>query len=184
MSDLTDHVGLVTDPPAADTRLKRVQLVKVSDGRALAIFAEDSGQVRDSLIAVPPFLAANELEHLSNMLSAELMDVPVSETGSRIKELAAGAVAEQKMVMNAVFEAINNSREAQGMHRRGKQNLWRYPEYQDLGKAEQLMNLLDTRDGLASLLSSGRDLEFSIRIGTELSQLGWRCPLLCGCCWC
>lgn len=169
ISDLTAHVGLVSDPERDGALLKRVQLVKVSEVRAVAIFATENGQVSDSVIAVPAFFTSAELEQLSDFLSARLLDVPTCEAAARIKEMARNAADGQKLVMDAVFEAMNNCKDTQGMHLRGKQNIWRYPECRDVGKAEKLMMLLEQTDSLASLMRRGRDLEFSIRIGSELA---------------
>lgn len=170
ISDLTAHIGLVQDPEKEGARLKRVQLVKVSDVRAVAIFATGNGEVWDSVIPIPALITASELEQLSNHLSEHLLDVPACEAQARMQDLARNSASKQKLVMDAVFEAMNNCRDAQGMHLRGKQNIWRYPEYRDISKAERLMTLLETTDSLASLMRKGRDLEFSIRIGSELAD--------------
>lgn len=172
ISDLTAHVGLVADPQTEAVRLKRLQLVRVAETRVLAVLVADSGQVWDSVITVAPSFTAAKLEQLSSVLSERLLNVPVSRAAAELKELARHAASDQKRVIDAVFEAMNNSKGVPGMHLRGKQNVWRYPEMQDLSKAERLLTLLDRSDSLASLLGRDQDLEFTIRIGPEFAEHG------------
>ena len=168
ISDLTTHVGVVADPETVSVQLKRIQLVQVSESRALAVFVTDSGQVRNSLVPIPPHLSAPRLEEMSNMLSERLLDAPMEEAAARLQKVAQTVNGEQKTVINAVLEAMNNSKDTRRMHLRGRQNIWRYPECRDLGRAERLVSLLDATDSLATLLRQAQDVEFTVRIGAEL----------------
>lgn len=170
LSDLTAHVGLVSEPEDDAVTLKRIQLVKVADTRALAVFVTDTGQVRDSMMEIPALLPAGELEGLSNYLSQKLYNVRMDEASAKLEELSGNAAKEQKAVMDAVFAAINKSADARQLHLGGKDNIWRYPEYRDIGKMRRFLSLLETKDSLATLLSQGSDVEFSIRIGSELAD--------------
>ena len=102
------------------------------------------------------------------MLSERLLDAPMEEAAARLQKVAQTVNGEQKTVINAVLEAMNNSKDTRRMHLRGRQNIWRYPECRDLGRAERLVSLLDANDSLASLLRQGSDVEFTVRIGAEL----------------
>lgn len=172
LSDLTAHIGLVSEPESDAVTLRRIQLVKVSDARAMAVFVTDTGLVRDTVMELPPMFPADELEQLSSYLSRELCDMPVREAAKKLKEIAGRSANGQKAVMDAVFEAINRSTDARQMHLGGKENIWRYPEYRDISKIRQFLSLLETKDSLATLLGQGSDLEFSIRIGSEITDAG------------
>ena len=49
----------------------------------------------------------------------------------------------------------------------GRSNLLAFPEYADVGKAKELLTVLETRDKLMSLLSSQGSMEINVRIGPE-----------------
>lgn len=170
LSELTAHIGLVTAPGSEEACLRRIQIVKVSDIRALAVFVTDTGIVRDILIEIPPLTSGKELEYLSSELSRELHNVPVSQAEPLIRAMSANVVDRQKPVMQAVLEAINKSRSSTDMHLGGQRNIWKYPEYQNIEKAGRFLELLEAKDWLRSLLAEGQDLEFSIRIGSEMGD--------------
>ena len=49
----------------------------------------------------------------------------------------------------------------------GRSNLLRFPEYSDVDKARSLLSVFETRDKMVDLLSTGGEMEFSVRIGPE-----------------
>ncbi len=167
LSDVTNHIALISAPQLSDVTIKRIQLVKITEAKAMLIFVADNGLVEDTVIFVPPRLQAQDLERLSNMLTEAVRDIPAAEAAEKIQEISANAIMEQKLVMNEVFEAINRNRTRKEMIMEGAQNIFRYPEYKDVAKAQHFLELLDTKDRLYALLGSATDLEFSIKIGSE-----------------
>ena len=49
----------------------------------------------------------------------------------------------------------------------GAQNIFNHPEYRDVDKAKNFLQLLETKDALYDMLSQATDMEFTIRIGSE-----------------
>ena len=62
---------------------------------------------------------------------------------------------------------INMSREKKELAIGGAQNIFNYPEYKDVSKAQHFLQLLETKDMLYQVMSNAADLEFSVRIGRE-----------------
>ncbi|MEF9988204.1 MAG: heat-inducible transcriptional repressor HrcA [Christensenella sp.] len=167
LSDVTKHISMVTTPNFEGIKLRRIQIVKITDTKALLIFVTDKGLVQDTMISVPIAMDVHQLEILSNMLTDKVQNVSMSEAEDIIKNTCMEALQEQKMIMNEVLDAINVNREKKELVFGGEQNIFNYPEYKDVAKAQHFLQLLETKDRLYKMMSSATDMEFSIHIGRE-----------------
>lgn len=167
LSDTTNHIAMVTTPDLANVTLKRIQLVKLTDTKAMLIFVTDSGILQDAVIDVPPQLESEHMERLSNMLTDMVREVPLEEVAGTIQQNAANVMRENQLVMDEVFTALQMSKEKKQMFLEGAQKIFNYPEYRDIAKAQRFLQALETKDILYSILGNSTDFEFSIKIGSE-----------------
>ena len=152
LSDATKHISMVTAPNLESVKLKRIQIVKITEAKALLIFVTDNGLVQDKMINVPLAMDVHQLEALSNMLTEQVQNTSLKEAEEIIKSSCMDSLKEQKMIMSEVLDAINLNREKKELVFGGAQNIFNYPEYKDV---------------LYKVMSAATDLEFSIRIGKE-----------------
>jgi len=167
LSDTTNHIAMVTTPNLSNVTLKRIQLVKLTDMKAMLIFVTDGGILQDAVIDVPPQLDAGHMEKLSNMLTDIVQDVPLEDVSEIIQKNAANVMRENQLVMEEVFTALQMGKEKKQMFLEGAQKIFNYPEYRDIAKAQRFLQALETKDILYSILGDSSDFEFSIKIGSE-----------------
>jgi heat-inducible transcriptional repressor len=167
ISGATNQIALISSPKMNSVKINRIQIVKITDAKALLVLVADNGLLQDSMISIPPKMDVRQMELLSNMITDALRNVEMDRAGERLKEMAENTLTEQRQIMDEVFEAMNVGIAKRDMILEGAQNILKHPEYKDINKAQHLMTLLDTKDRLYDLLSGSRDLEFSIRIGSE-----------------
>ena len=167
LSDATKHISMVTAPNLESVRLKRIQIVKITETKGILIFVTDNGLVQDKMINIPLAMDMHQLELLSNMLTERVQNLSLSEAEEVIRNSCMDSLKEQKLIMGEVLDAINLNREKKEMVFGGAQNIFNYPEYKDVSKAQHFLQLLETKDVLYKVMSAATDLEFSIRIGKE-----------------
>lgn len=167
LSDTTKHISMVTAPSLDNVKLRRIQIVKITDTKALLVFVTDNGLVRDQMISVPFAMDAHQLEIISNMLTDRTQNMSLGEAEGIIKSTCMDALNEHKLIMDEVLEVINANREKKELVFGGAQNIFNYPEYKDIAKAQHFLQLLETKDMLYKVMQGATDLEFSIRIGRE-----------------
>ncbi|MEA4852843.1 MAG: heat-inducible transcriptional repressor HrcA [Christensenella sp.] len=167
LSDVTKHISMVIAPQLDDVKLKRIQLVKITPTKAMLILVTDNGLVQDQMITIPVAVDARQMEMLSNMLTDMVQNVSLKKAEEVIRTTGAESILEHKAVMDEVLDAININREKKELVYGGAQNIFNYPEYKDIGKAQHFLQILETKDMLYQVLSNATDLEFSIHIGRE-----------------
>lgn len=170
LSSMTHYTtAVMTRTPKNDQIFSHLQLVPVADRRALLIIVTKSGAVRQSVIDMGGAVAADDLYAVSKILSSRLEGCPLSRLSRQFVAIAGGAPDDMQHVMHALtLEAQQVSKdEVSALVVGGRSNLLSFPEYADVDKARELLSVLETRDKMVDLLSTGGDMEFSVRIGPE-----------------
>jgi len=166
LGDLTHHVSLVSAPQMDEITLRRIQLVKLTENRALLVIVTDSGIIKDTVLTVSSGIDDSYLDMLSNVLTQNTVDKTLGEAAHIIRNVCCSEIGDHKALMDEIFAAIENS-EKKEVVLGGVKNILDYPEYSDTKKARELLQLLETKEMLYDMLDITGDLEFSIKIGSE-----------------
>ncbi|MEA4970966.1 MAG: heat-inducible transcriptional repressor HrcA [Candidatus Pelethousia sp.] len=169
LSSMTKYTSMVLKPALRSVKVKRIQLVPVSEGRALAVVVTDLGATRDTIINVPRGMDYSQMERVSNILTERFQGTALQDVSARrIPELRA-ALDSQREFLDEALSALHKSLDTGpgGVQLAGATNILNYPEYNDVEKARGFLAALETKDMLYKLLTEATDVEFSIRIGAE-----------------
>lgn len=168
LSDATHHISVVMRPQIDEIKLKRVQLIKITDTKALVILVTNGGIIKDTVINIPQNIEDNELEMLSNVLTEATKNKSLSSAMKEISIKIRDAAQSHKEVAEEVFSAMGeHAKQNKDIVLGGVGNFLDYPQYNERNKARDFLNVLETKDKLYSMLNSTADMEFSIRIGRE-----------------
>lgn len=172
LSGITHYTALILMPEVSTNRLRHLQLVPLGEGYALVVVVTDAGVARDSVIKVPPGVDGEQLDFISRSITARYYNCRISDIGSRmIKELTPEFMGRGDF-LEEVFASVRRSTETDS-HRialSGAKNMLEYPEYSDTRKARDLLEAVERKDAMYSLLKNNSVMEFTIRIGNELGQ--------------
>ena len=170
LSSMTHYTAAVmTHTPRSEQMLSHLQLVPVSERRALLILVTRNGAVRQSLLELGAPVSPDELYTVSRVLSKQLEGCPLSQLSAHLAAIAGGAPQGARSVIDAlVAEAPRSEQDdISALAIGGRSNLLAFPEYSDVDKAKSLLSVLETREKVIDLLSANGSMEFSVRIGPE-----------------
>lgn len=170
LSSMTHYTtAVMTSSPRSEQELSHLQLVPVSDRRALLILVTRSGSVRQSVLSLRSSIEPDELYTVSRILSQWLSGVRLSELPARLAELAGRGPGGVDAVVQAMSEQQPEeaASDVSTLVVGGRSNLLNFPEYSDVDKARSLLSVLETREKVVSLLSNRGEMEISVRIGPE-----------------
>lgn len=170
LSSMTHYTtAVMTSSPRSEQELSHLQLVPVSDRRALLILVTRSGSVRQSVLSLRSSIEPDELYTVSRVLSQWLSGVRLSELPARLNELAGRGSGGVDAVVQAMSEQQpeETASDVSTLVVGGRSNLLNFPEYSDVDKARSLLSVLETREKVVSLLSNRGEMEISVRIGPE-----------------
>lgn len=170
LSDMTKYTALVLAPQLHNPAIRRIQLIPVSEGRALAVVVLDDGIVRESFLRVPGEVEAEWLEELSRLLTHQLQNKLLAEADLFLMRSLHGEVQRHRLWIQGALQGIgkNINEGAKTDVKIGKTaNILSLPEYADVNKARTFLSVLESKDTLKKLLSQAQRVEFKITIGRE-----------------
>lgn len=170
ISETTEQIAMVLTPQLDAIELRRIQLVKITENRALLLIVTNSGLMKDTIISIPPDIGADYLDMISNMLTEKAFNKTLRQTDLNCIREVQSQIKSHAQFLSGTLEAIHKSvmpQTGKSVVLGGAKNIFNFPEYKDVEKAKNFLQVLETREMLYDMLTKATNLEFSISIGRE-----------------
>ncbi|MCM3471163.1 heat-inducible transcriptional repressor HrcA [Brevibacillus borstelensis] len=169
LSHVTNYTAIVLGPEIFEHRLKHIQIVPLNEEQAVAIVVTNTGRVENKLIDLPKGVRPQEIEKLVNILNTKLSDVPLWQLGQRLYQEIAGEMrrhVEQYEEMLHILEDSLTREEKERVYLRGATKIMNQPEFRDVDKVKDILELLERNDQLIHLFGAPAE-GLTVRIGQE-----------------
>ncbi|RYL91565.1 heat-inducible transcriptional repressor HrcA [Sporolactobacillus sp. THM7-4] len=181
LSEFTNYTAIMLGPELLETRLKHIQLVKLSDHKGVMIIVTDTGHVENRVVAFPDRINTGDIEKMVNVLNDKLKMVPLYQLQARIqkevKEELRQNVSDYEQVMSLLTESLTID-DPEQIFFSGKSNMLAQPEFQDVDKIIPLLKVFEGKEIVHELMSIPPK-GLHIRIGRENKLLGIKdCSLI------
>lgn len=169
LSTVTNYTAVAIPPTMMRARLRHIQLVPLSLGRALTVIVTDAGFTRDTVIRIPDDMRYDELERLSRLLTDRLQGCRIDEVPERMTGIIGAELYHRRDFLSAMMASIEKkiAPEIGNVELSGATNMLHYPEYADMDKARTFLAAVEGRDTLYRMLRKASRMEFTITIGSE-----------------
>jgi heat-inducible transcriptional repressor len=171
LSELTQYTAIVLGPKMYQERIRHVQIVPLSSGRAVAILVTDTGHVEDRYVQFPGHISADDIARLVNFLNDKLSGVTVAVLKTRmVKELAdelARTIGRYEDAIAILDELAHVASPPDRAYVGGTANILAQPEFRDVDKVLPLLSLLERSDAAGHVLPEGPASGVQVRIGQE-----------------
>lgn len=170
LSDTTHHISMVLRPQLKKSGIKRIQLVKLTERKAILLLVTDAGLVNDTVIPVPEGISISDIEMLSNLLTDKLSGKTLEEAEADLSNCLRENACVNSEFISDIMNAIDMSVEPQGEKGivvGGAQNIIDFPDYMSVEKTKNFLALLETKDMLYDMMKRASSFEFSVTIGRE-----------------
>ncbi|MFS0839672.1 heat-inducible transcriptional repressor HrcA [Paenibacillus sp. UNC499MF] len=171
LSGLTNYTSIVLGPEVFTNTLKHLQIIPLNDKTAVAIIVTNTGHVENKTVAIPPGLPMNEIEKVVNLLNARLQGVPLLQFKSKLYTEVAGELnkyAEGYHELFTMVESVLENDEKDRIFLGGTTNMLTQPEFKDVDKVKNILDLLEQTPVLFKLVTSS-PTGLQIKIGSENS---------------
>ena len=170
---LTQELGVAIGPTLDELVLERLELVRVSSERLLAVLTLQSGLVRTIFVEVPAAVAPGVVEHVSHVLNERLSGLSLREIrGSMAERLRDADHARQGGELLNIFvaqgeELFDFSGDDGAVVLGSAQPLAEQPEFADNERMRGLLDLTERRDVLRQAFLDHHRRGLTITIGSE-----------------
>lgn len=167
LSDMTNYTSMVLIPQLNTMKVKRISLIPVSDGTAMAVVVTNTGVTKNAMINIPESLSPEDVEKISKLITQKLDGHKLTEAIESVLPSIKAEIGEQADAVCEMLEAIEKSMAETDVEVVGASNILDYPEYSDAQKARSFLAEVETGSYLQKVLTDASDVEMSVRIGTE-----------------
>ncbi|MDO5135319.1 MAG: heat-inducible transcriptional repressor HrcA [Eubacteriales bacterium] len=172
----TNYATMITVPQYSGSRLKFIQLSRVSELQLIAVVVCEGNVVRNQIITLEEEMDDQTILKLNLLLNTNLNGVPIQDINlgmiARLKEQAgmhSGVVA---TVLDAVAATIHVDEEDMEVYTSGATNIFKYPELADKARASELISTFEEKKELAEMvretMADSENTGVQIYIGEEV----------------
>lgn len=170
----TQYAAMISAPSTHRNKVKFIQLSRVNPEQLLAVIVVEGNVIKNNIIHVTEEISDENLLKLNILLNTHL-------NGLSMEEINLGIISAMKQqagvhgniigeVIDAVGEAIKADEDLE-IYTSGTNNIFRYPELTDNGKASELVGTFEEKKQLGSLIQETMENEagtgIQVYIGDE-----------------
>src|SRR5205823_1553293 len=168
-------------PLVSEQRIKHIDLVSLEPQSALIILVLEGNLIKQQVVHLDRPTSQDDLSRMAAMLNRKVKGQTAEELAGRLAQLGPDR-GEQRRIIERVIESITThqaQRQTVVLHD-GVRNLLRHPEFVEVSRLEELLELLEQGAQLASILQQvAFEKDVEIIIGRENTSSGLReCSLV------
>lgn len=151
----TQYATMVTSPQLRNRQVKFIQLSQVDEEDLVAVIVVGDNVAKNRLIHVARPLGNEEVLKLNLLLNTFLTGASVNEINIELMQAMRRQAGEYEDILESVFDgivdAVHQAEEMQ-IYTSGTSNVLKYGELGDVNKATALLETLEDKSGLESLI--------------------------------
>lgn len=167
VAEMTDCTSIVLGSKANLNRLKKVEVLPLSENSLLAIIVTDKGHVEHRNMNINN-IPVEEIEKSVALINKLLVGTPIDEINQKlefeVKPIINQYVKQYKAIYSAFYQVFNDFT-MDNVSIVGKNNMLNQPEFNNIEKIKSLYNKLDNQEVLNDIYAENNDI--SIYIGKE-----------------
>lgn len=156
VSQLTNYPAFALAGGARRTTVRRFDLIMVDANSFIVVVMTDSNVVKNKLIRLPGDLSEPQLQLLTTLLNSSFVGKSLDELTPELMRVAEHAAGSSygliSLVVSFAMEVLDDI-ENSPVYTAGASQILAQPEYQDIGKAQKLMNYLSSDQSLMQSLA-------------------------------
>jgi heat-inducible transcriptional repressor len=175
VSTVTGYTAFALTPLLTKTILRTVQVVQIDERRALVIVVTGGGIVKNSIVRLNTECTSDEMIKLSSFLEEKLSGKIIENIQMPSVDIISRETKVDSNIIECILEGLNiclKGTEQSDLMLHGTTNLLNHPEFSDLLKVKEVLELFSDKDVIKTMISSAmRKSGLQVQIGKE-NQLG------------
>ena len=169
LSELTHYTTIAIGPKIENHTILDVKFVLLGSRVMMAIILTDSGIVREAIIKFDEDVTEEQIRRINLLFKNKMVGKPLDEIGGNIEEYIIEEMNTSIDIIKKIVDEINKIfQENDELFLEGTNKSFDLPEFRQVDLAKNFMNVLDQKDLMSEVLSTGVADDISVYIGDEL----------------
>jgi heat-inducible transcriptional repressor len=164
-SSLSGLISLLTLPDFSKTKIKNLELIKVSEDKIMCVIVSDNNIIDTKMTTLNKDITKSELKEFSEFITARYKGYSLEEISEDLRDYIETHGQECESIIRRLVDETKNSKVLVS----GVRNVFNYLEFTDnLEKLKKIMSLLEEKRKIYELLKNFMNSDRTILIGNEL----------------
>ncbi|WP_053957578.1 heat-inducible transcriptional repressor HrcA [Inediibacterium massiliense] len=169
LSHMTKLTSVVLSPQFEQSKLKSVQLVPIDEKSLLLVVVSESGIVKNAIIRNQDVFSKEHLELITKILNIKLKGLTIGKINKDVIRNLKFDMKQYTSLVDLILPVLLSTLEdmiSVELYLDGMMNIFQLPEYHNIEKARDFLQMLNHKEHIMDLLLNSKD-ELDITIGTE-----------------
>ena len=174
IANITNYTAVAVVSGMGKSEIKAVQIVPIDKNKALVIIVTKEGTVKNTMVRLEQEISADVLIDVSIVFNKMLKGLTIEQINqdviTKIKMVADNKLPDYIVIaiLNGIIDCIHQI-DNKEVYLDGTNNIFNFPEFCDVKKAKEFLNLLEAEELVDSILkeNSKTDNDICIQIGKE-----------------
>ena len=176
ISRLTKNISLVLAPQLSQANFRYLQFLPLDEKRVIVVIMTDAGFVENKLMTIPKGAAVEDLQLIAGVINKHLAGRSLeSIKPSVLRKIKAEVMADTDLfecAIDMIARALTVEKKER-LYMGGTTQLINQPEFRDVEKMQNLLNMLEEEQLLCDLLNSHENEQgIIVKIGQENKYSG------------
>ncbi len=170
ISEMTSYTSIVLGKSSSDNRLKKIEIIPLSDDEVITIIITDKGHVENKSIKIGKNLSVDEIKKMVDLINNLLIGTPIDEVSEKlefeIKPIIGNYIKQHEAIYNIFYDAFSEfTQKSNNYNVSVKTNMLSQPEFDDSNKMRKIIKKLNDEDFIRNVEETKEGI--NIYIGEE-----------------
>jgi heat-inducible transcriptional repressor len=174
LSQLTKYTSLVLSSQLDNCKLRHVHFVPIDNHSLVAVLVMDTGTVRNAIIKTADTVTPEYLESLNRAVNDMLTGISVDELNRCVDTEDYRRLVYRYGLLDTLIPLVTESLgeiKNDEVYADGMSNIFNFPEYSDVSKAKNLLELIEQKEQLVAIINKIGGRGVIVSIGSELDNI-------------
>ena len=168
LSEITHYTTVAIGPKNEMQIIEEMKFVLLGARMLMCIILTDTGLVKETIIKFDEDITDKQVENLNIIFNTKLKGKPLDKINMPLEEYIFAEMNYNINIIKIIIEQINKViMQEQQIYLEGATKSFDLPEFKSMELAKNFMNILDTKELVEEMLSSGVAKDINIYIGEE-----------------
>ena len=169
LSELTHYTTIAIGPKIENHTILDVKFVLLGSRVMMAIILTDSGIVREAIIKFDEDVTEEQINKINLLFRNKMVGKPLDEIGGNLEDFIIEEMNNSINIIQKIIDEINKIfQENDDLFLEGANKSFDLPEFKQAELAKNFMNVLDQKDLVSDVLSTGVADDITVYVGDEL----------------
>lgn len=171
MSEMTNLTAGAIGPDSSLQKLAHIKLLPLDERNAVCVFVTDIGHTETKNFRFDTDISVKDIESCTDLINSKLRGVPIAELPERMEELkpSFNVMIQQHEVLFTAFVQAFIKFASENIYFSGKDKMLYQPEFEDINKLKELMNMLNDSTVWRSVHENENAVAIRTNKGAELT---------------